>query len=95
MSRWRRFRDAFLPNEQNRRMFLGALAFFVALVGAAIGFSGWSLESKAIQFVGFVIVAGAVGAAVIAQLWLAWRLYGRGEWRKEMTPPSRAKQPWE
>ena len=49
--------DAFLPNRQNRLMFLGFVAFAIAAVGAALAFASQWLSVPWLGKVGFVVTA--------------------------------------
>jgi len=57
--------DKFLPNDANRRLFLGFIAFLVALVGVILGFTAAAIESKLLGVVGYIItVIGVLGGFV-------------------------------
>jgi hypothetical protein len=72
--------EKFLPNEANRRMFPGFIAFVVAGIGVALGFFASAISVRWLSILAFAItLIGVLGGFVfILHGW--WRV-GRGDWR--------------
>ena len=57
--------NKFLPDEANRRLFPGFVAFLVALLGVILGFIASAIESNVFGVVAYVItVIGVLGGLV-------------------------------
>jgi len=57
--------NKFLPNDDNRRLFPGFVAFLVALGGVILGFTAAAIESRLLGVVGYIItVIGVLGGVV-------------------------------
>jgi len=70
----------FLPNEMNRRMFPGFVAFCVAAVGAALGFIASAMSLRWLGIAAVVLVGLGVAGGFVFILHGWWRIW-RGDWR--------------
>ncbi len=89
--------EKFLPNENNRRMFPGFLAFCIAAIGVALGFAASALSYRWLSIVAFFITASGVFGGIVCVI-RGQIAFFRGDWRKEhqaYLDGLKTKQPWE
>jgi hypothetical protein len=80
--------DKFLPNDANRRMFPGFVAFCAAGAGVALGFIASATSLRWLGVLAFAITALSVLAWFVFILHGWWRIL-RGDWRQSKDPNAR------
>ena len=71
-----RFLKRFLPDQNNRALFLGFVAFCVAVLGAALGFTANAISVHWLSIVAFCVTAlGVFGGTffILHRWWLLFR----------------------
>ena|SRR6266566_7712925 len=88
----------FLPNENNRRLFIPFAAWLIGLLGVGLVFLALHFSIPVLQAVGTVVAFSGILIFVGWVFWFLFHFYFLGGWKKDhdkYVSSLEHKQPWE